>query len=195
MPFAPLLGYEYVLLVQARNGGPSRWPIAVRSASLLLASIFFLRAGTGVADLVSTWTLEGNTARAAMADIASILRRYPFERIEMGYGAANHQSASLRLALVVASDHLSLDEAALSDMQLAGMRLPPATIDAMASCATPIWLIPKDEPPFSLPNIYGVFHPKVAPSRPLFDAEFREAFFRNYRRHESTEYFDVWKCD
>jgi hypothetical protein len=195
LPFTPLLGYEYVLLFRASRQSPSRWSTPLRFAWSMLALVVTVRAAGGVGEAIATWTHEADTTRATAADIRSILERYPFERIEMGYGATNQQATNLRPALVFASDRLTVDEAALTDMQLAGMRLPQATIDALTSCATPIWLIPRDEPPFSLPNLYGLFHPQIAPVRPLFDREFREAFLLTYKRHESTEYFDVWRCD
>jgi hypothetical protein len=197
LPFVPVLGYEYVLLFRAMRESKSaarRTRIPVRLAWAGFAVVVAARVGGGIAEVGASWTSDGHAARAAIADLRSILARHPLERIEMGYGARHTPSTSLRPELVVASDRLTVDEAALTDMQLSGLPIPDATIDGLRSCATHLWLIPKGEPPFALPNVYGVFHPELVPSRPLFDRAFRDAFVEAYALYESTAYFDVWKC-
>ncbi len=52
-------------------------------------------------------------------------------------------------------------------------------------CNTDIWLIPKDEQPFTMIGYYG---------NRMFRTAFVEAFLNNYEKRESFDYFDVWAC-
>ena len=62
-----------------------------------------------------------------------------------------------------------------------------ATLTALvlASCATDIWLIPKDEKPFTWPGYY--------PTRAYGD-EFPAEFVKHYEVIDKREHFDLWGC-
>jgi hypothetical protein len=137
--------------------------------------------------LAARWSL----AAAATQDLTAIIQAHPGERIEMGY-SHSYPLTSFRPTLVFAGNPLTLDAPALDDMQLAGLVIPQATIDYIKSCKTNIWLIPKGEAPFVIPNIYE--DPKVFPRRNLFEDRFRQAFLLQYQRVGSSDYFDLWAC-
>jgi hypothetical protein len=137
--------------------------------------------------LNTRWSL----AAAVTRDLTNIMHDHPGDRIEMGYS----QSYSLtfyRPTLVFAGNPLTLDAPALDDMQLSGLAIPQGTIDYIKACRTQIWLIPKGEAPFVIPNIYA--DARIFPTRNLFEDRFRQAFLQQYQRVESSDYFDLWEC-
>ena len=137
--------------------------------------------------LAARWSL----AAAVTQDLTAIIQTHPGDRIEMGY-SQSYPLTFYRPTLVFAGNPLTLDAPALDDMQLAGLVIPQATIDYMKSCKTKIWLIPKGEAPFVIPNIYE--DAKVFPRRNLFEDRFRQAFLLQYQRVGSSDYFDLWAC-
>jgi Dolichyl-phosphate-mannose-protein mannosyltransferase len=128
---------------------------------------------------------EGNSM---VNETDSILRGYPGQSIEMGYGDNIYEpSTYLRTVLVFAGNQYTLDGVALQDDQFGGKELPAASTWLLDECHTDIWLIPKDEQPFATHNGYNT-------ELSLFDDEFRTAFLTHYHRIESRRFFDVWRC-
>ena len=109
----------------------------------------------------------------------------------MGY-SRSYPLTFYRPTLVFAGNPLILDAPALEDMQLSGLAIPQATIDYIKSCQAQIWLIPKGEEPFVMPNIYA--DARIFPERNLFEDDFRQAFLQEYKRVGSSEYYDLWAC-
>ena len=66
--------------------------------------------------------------------------------------------------------------------------IPSSTIRYIERCGTKVWLIPKNQEPFTVTN--GYFKKQTL----LFSEEFRGAFLRSYRKRESRSVFDVWVC-
>jgi hypothetical protein len=137
--------------------------------------------------LATRWSL----AAAVTEDLTNIMRSHPGDRVEMGY-SPSYPLTFYRPTLVFAGNPLTLDAPALSDMQLSGLAIPEGTIDYIRSCQTQIWLIPKDEAPFVMPNIYA--DARVFPARNLFEERFRQAFLQEYQRVGSSDYYDLWAC-
>jgi len=119
-------------------------------------------------------------------DIQRILVSYPNTSIGMGYGG-NYEVTYYRPALVFAGNRLLVDAAALMDMQESGLDIPSQTLEALDSCQTQIWLIPKGGRPFEINNFYP-------PHNQLFSNRFRDVFLKRYKLREQTTYFDVWIC-
>jgi hypothetical protein len=142
-------------------------------------------------------TTEGRLAKrwsqaaAVTEDVTNIMQAHPGERIEMGY-SESYPLTFYRPTLVFAGNPLTLDAPALDDMQLSGLAIPQGTIDYIRSCQTQIWLIPKDDAPFVMPNIYA--DARVFPARNLFEDRFRQAFLQAYQKVGSSEYYDLWAC-
>lgn len=137
--------------------------------------------------LAARWSL----AAAVTEDLNRIMQAHPGDRIEMGY-SHSYPLTFYRPRLVFAGNPLTLDAPALDDMQLSGLAIPQATIDYIKSCQTQIWLIPKGEEPFVMPNIYA--DARIFPARNLFDDRFRQAFLQEYQKGGSSEYYDLWSC-
>jgi len=123
--------------------------------------------------------------------LTNIMHSHPGDRIEMGY-SQSYPLTLYRATLVFAGNPLTLDATALDDMQLSGLTIPQGTIDYIRACRTRIWLIPKGEAPFVMPNIYA--DARIFPTRNLFENPFRQAFLQQYQRVETSDYFDLWEC-
>lgn len=119
-------------------------------------------------------------------DIQHILASYPDTTIGMGYGS-NYEATYYRTALVFAGNRILVDAAALMDMQESGLGIPSQTIEALDSCQTQIWLIPKGDKPFEINNFYP-------PYNQLFSERFKNVFLKRYKLREQTKYFDIWVC-
>jgi hypothetical protein len=123
------------------------------------------------------------------------MRKYPAEKIEMGYGEKSGETNDLtyfRPVLVFAGNPLTLDAPALADMELGKLAVPQSTIAYLQSCQTQIWLIPKGEHPFTLPSLYD--GADSFPRRDIFGDALRTAFFARYQKREASAYFDLWSC-
>ena len=196
LPFYPLIGYVCCDLY-----GRIDAPGAVRTASyssLARAVCWLWLASTVVTripvefllterKLVGRWSL----GTAVTRDLAEIMHDHPGDRIEMGYGQT-YPLSFYRPTLIFAGNPLTLDAPALDDMQLSGLAIPKGTIEYIGSCQTQIWLFPKGEAPFVIPNIY--VDARIFPTRNLFEDVFRQAFLQHYQKVGSSEYFDLWAC-
>jgi hypothetical protein len=195
LPFIPVLGYEYALLYRASR---ARWseqrPRLFRFGGGALAVFVVVRVSGVLGETCSLVRGEWARAPAVLADVEAVASRYAPRRVEMGYGEREEGVTLSRLPLVVANNHVTVDDVAVDDMQLAGLEVPPATVDELGTCSTAVWLIPKGEAPFRLENFYRHLAPGVVPDRPLFSGAFRDAFLRTYRKDASTEFFDLWVC-
>jgi hypothetical protein len=71
--------------------------------------------------------------------------------------------------------------------QLCWVRTPKAAIEALLSCRVVVWLLPRNQTPFSLSNPYT--------GQPTFDELFRSAFIQTYVcAGSATARLDVWRC-
>ena len=133
-------------------------------------------------------TVRQIDAIGPIADITRFWNTHAEAVIQMGY-SSDERMTFARPLIVARSGLYLLDQPAIQEHQLAGVELPPATVNALRSCTVTYWLIPKHGEPFSAVNRYP-----MARQRALFGSDFRRAFFDSYRRSESTDYFDVWAC-
>lgn len=201
LPFYPLLGYlccDLYSRAETVRGGIGRSSLRA-TVSMLLC--FWLAARVGTRDAWG-WTLTGphvlegrKTAAEVTNDLQEIMRSHPGVAIEMGYGDNLGRASELtyfRPLLVFAGNPLTVDEAALDDMELSRLAMPQSTIAYVQSCQTQIWLIPKGERPFLVPSYYDELGGPMI--RDIFGNAFREAFFAHYQKLESSAYFDLWSC-
>ncbi len=201
MPFYPLLGYLCADIFRASTMVTT----AGQPVSLDLFPLFCAWLGTAVAvlsvvaglQLFATLTGSRQQRAAVAADLRHVMQTYTGDAIEMGYGGWNGKYGLTysRPALVFAGNPLTIDAVALGDMQFAGINIPPSTLEYLDQCRTQIWLVPKDDPPFSMTNVYSLMDPEHFPQRNVFSDEFRDIFFRRYTKQGSSKYFDIWKCE
>jgi hypothetical protein len=196
LPFYPVIGFLCVDIYRQIEAVGAAWTLSSGSVAravcwLWLASTVATRIPVEFLaterKLAARWSL----ASAVTEDLTSIMQAHPGDRIEMGY-SRSYPLTFYRPALVFEGNPLTLDAPALDDMQLSGLAIPQATIDYIKSCQTQIWLIPKGEEPFVMPNIYA--DTRIFPERNLFEDDFRQAFLQEYKRVGSSEYYDLWAC-
>lgn len=180
--------------------------MAVQSSSILtyafvVYAVFLIL--PAVSEMQDMWWLcvrSRDNALRVNADLASILANHPGKTIEMGYdgnpadGEPVNGLTTYRPLLVMAGNPLTIDVGALLDMQLSGVQIPSSTVEYLRSCRTTIWLIPRGNEPFSLLNGYAKVAPEKFRDRHLFTTQFREAFFTNYEKKESSSFYDLWEC-
>lgn len=202
LPFYPLLGYLCCDLYSRAETVPGGLGRSALRATVSILLCFWLVARVGTRDTWG-WTLTGphvldgrESATEVTNDLQEIIRGHPGEVIEMGYGdnlGKPSEVTYLRPLLVFAGNPLTVDEAALDDMELSKLAMPQSTIAYVRSCQTQIWLIPKGERPFLVPSYYDELGSPMI--RDIFGNAFREAFFAQYQKRESSAYFDLWSCD
>jgi hypothetical protein len=195
LPFIPLLGYLYAQLYQTcRSNFAARWPWVFGYLCAALGIVVCVRVAGGLLEVGAPW-FRWQEAKNARSELQTILQRFPTRNVAMGYGETSNPMVYLRPELVFATNHLLVDEVALSDMSLDGMSIPASTVAALETCSTHVWLVPKGQTPFAVPNSFIEHYPELVGTPPLFSAEFREAFARHYTRRESTTNFDLWICN
>jgi hypothetical protein len=184
IPFVPIIMYAVSRQAARFSSSTALDPVLPR------ASIAFLLVAVMIALGQQALLISTMSARRAIGDADDITRFADAHQgvIEMGYGTTESLSFA-RPILVFRNNSYLLDQPAVREHQLAGVELPQATVDALASCSVRYWLIPKGEAPFSGVNGYpAVF------LRPLYSDDFRRAFDATYRRVSTTTYYDVWEC-
>ncbi|MFC2149210.1 ArnT family glycosyltransferase [Candidatus Auribacterota bacterium] len=124
-------------------------------------------------------------------DIRSVLKKHPGMRVEMGAGKVeNYGFTFFRPQLVFEQDKYFIDPAALMDMKLSRLKIPPSTLDHLKRGEIDIFIIPVNSPPFALISYYGNYDPRLME---LFDKEFIKTFLKNYEPVGRSKYYDLWR--
>lgn len=185
LPFVPLLVYLAIELFQQAKHSKILTPISLSAAIAFTLSIGLAVYSTEVRFIDRMITAPGHRA---IVDLNQFMTANPNRTIGMGYGAVSYQLSTYRPQLVFKGNPYLLDSASLMEMQASGMNnTPETTLNAMRTCQTKIWLIPKGKPPFQVYSYYP-------PLQKLFSDEFRKIFAQNYDRQSSTKFYDAWVC-
>lgn len=172
------------LLGRIRERGPARAGYLLLATSYMVIAAMAAQSQAGIAATLA----RDSEFRAASHELSRILTTYAADSIQMGYTDRNGYKYTHLRPLVVARGHpYWLDAVALMDYDAAGMALPDATIAALESCVTEVWILPATGAPFSMTNYY-------ATGRNIFGDQFARAFSENYELVESTAHYAVWKC-
>jgi hypothetical protein len=67
-----------------------------------------------------------------------------------------------------------------------GLMLIGIVLSYVKECQVRRWILPRDEPPFSMGSYYNDVQ--------IFNADFREAFHARYRIIGISEHFATWEC-
>ena len=190
LPFLPLAG---VLLADMVKRAWHYRPDLRRTAFVLwapLAAVLLaagLKAGFAVYYGVDVVLRQAKGAEI-VADLDNVLARFPDSNVYMGYGdGSRYITTFMRHHLVYNGEPYLLDASALMDFQFSGREIPQATLDAFLADTTAVWLIPRDQQPFMLPNWYYRDTGGL-----LFDDAFRANFAAAFRREGASEYFDIY---
>jgi hypothetical protein len=183
LPFIPIACFLTAVQVESLRGDAER---ALVLPCLAFVAVAFLISLAQQTSFIST--VREINAIDPIADVTEFSSRHPGATLELGY-SSDERMTFIRPLLVFRSNQYLLDQPAIQEHQLSGIGIPAATRAALRSCAVTFWLLPKEGTPFSAVNRY----PKMA-GRPLFDNEFRRAFFESYRPAGATKFFNVWAC-
>ncbi|MCU0550206.1 MAG: hypothetical protein MUC48_12725 [Leptolyngbya sp. Prado105] len=186
LPFVPLLVYLATDLLQIKVTRPKLISVLGISAAIaFVISSCVAVYSTEVKFIDRMLTAPGHRA---IADLDRFIAAHPNRTIGIGYGAVSYQLSSYRPQLVFAGNPYLLDSASLMEMQASGLdNTPEKTMNALRTCQTQIWLIPKGNPPFQVYSYYP-------PLQKLFSDRFRKSFAANYEKQETTEFYDAWFC-
>ena len=202
MPLAPIMLALSVELLSRLRAAQSALNENIPTRAVFLMLWLFISMLV-VAAKTSLWTFKlhrkgGPVAstidpKAAANDLRTILINNPGRTIQMGYGDdATYDLTFQRPLLVLHGNPYTLDADAMAEMDLSGLPLPQATLDAMQNCAIDIWLIPRDTVPFSMVSFYFLSGEKAP--RDVFPHQLREAFLSNYRKSAQSRFYDSWTC-
>ncbi|BAU14138.1 hypothetical protein LEP3755_46830 [Leptolyngbya sp. NIES-3755] len=185
LPFVPLFVYLAIELFQIAQQSKVLTPISLSAAIAFTLSLCLAVYSTEVKFVDRMITAPGHRA---ISDLNQFMAANPNRTIGMGYGAVSYQLSSYRPQLVFKGNPYLLDSASLMEMQASGLNnTPDSTLNALRTCQTEIWLIPKGKPPFQVYSYYP-------PLQKLFSDEFRKVFAENYEKQSSTEFYDAWVC-
>ncbi len=190
VPLIPIVLYGCGGMVsampEARRGllwSQSKWLRPLALAFFLTAAILGAYQWTQIAGAIR---LQNPFSRAVNADLSAIMTRLPGRSIVMGCGGNETEFVSNHFLPLVLNGHpYFIEPVALMEFEKAGVPIPQATRDVLRAEKFDVWLIPRNNPPFAMLNLYR-------PNRPLFDPAFRQDFEAHYQKIGSSSFFDVY---
>lgn len=198
LPFIPLFAYLLAIVLEWIRRENVNFPVERSTAKIktifLSAALAFmitmpLAIAPEAARLVSS--LIKSHSNQVISDINDVMKSYPKSTIGMGFseGYGNYELTYYRPVLVFAGNPYLVDPAIMFEMQVSNVNtVSSGTINALRSCQTDIWLLPKvTNVPFDLKNFYP-------PNDLVFTEEFRTVFLQNYYRSGESKYYDLWSC-
>jgi hypothetical protein len=185
MPLFPVvLDSAFRTLREARDRFPRFVPLAFVSWAICAFIIAFAEQSGMRAEMREMAEREVTVSE----DLESLAAECARPSVQMGYGGMGTYILTLyRVPLVLAGNPYWLDPATLMDLGSVGFAVPDATVEAVRSCRSECFVVPRGDPPFSMRNPYR-------PDTPLFSAPFVAAFRSSYQRAASSRYFELWKC-
>ncbi len=194
LPLVPV--FVFVAAHRVSGLDHSHWTVS----SLISSRLFWGR--TAVAVMFVTLMISGSvhTYRSSMLvkwqnrntdavakDLKSIMADFKDFKISMACGGEEEffRSTFLRPLLVFADNPLLIDPIAVMDCRKAGMDLSESTFKAIKDGRVGVWLVPRNQKPFSKTNWY-------APHEAIFPERFLDYFLENYSRRTHSEFFDLW---
>ncbi len=193
LPFAPLVAYLFATaLFKAKDSEIGTWALRLTAGACCGSVLLWAFTGSRQqAHLIREFLNDRLLAAQVMAEIRSIERKYPSSSIGMGYGdgivgwTRSYAYTSYRPQLAFDGQPRLIDIITVMDNQQAGVAIPDATVEAVRNGFIQIWLVPVNEPPFSMRSYY-------APHQSVFGKGFRQALLANYKKSESGTFFDIW---
>jgi uncharacterized protein (TIGR03382 family) len=183
LPFLPVL---IVLCLRAMATVEERRP---RTATVLVGLVGLTLILAAQTERRFFKSLDWPTAREAVAEIEDIIRGNPATPIQMGVGGPRTEEKfflySWRNLPVFAGGPYTQDAGIVMEFTKLGVPMPEEAVRRMAACETRLWLIPKDEEPFSLKGYYD---------QTVYDQHFRQTFLDRHQLVASLRHFDLWRC-
>jgi hypothetical protein len=186
LPFIPLIAW---FAAEAARDADLSW--TRRAAIAYMVPVIV---AAGIQQFLFISTIRTAMSQRVGDDLRIFLQLHQSSTIGMGYGGTSGYFGSAPLTyarplLVFQTGSYLLDAPAIQEHQLAGIEIPPATLQALARCDVRYWLIPRAEEPFATRNLYS-----QTGYRPLFGDAFKATFNRNFTLTSTTRLFDVYSC-
>ncbi len=195
LPLIPVFVYAFALMILDVRGkydfsslqhwyGGRQW--AQGSLLAMLLVVIFSASVCQYRAVAYVKYLNGDSSQVR-GDLQDIMERYPNMSMGMACGGedSSFQHTWVSPLLVFADNPLMFEPVAMMDCRLSGQGLSPKTFQAMADGQVALWLVPKQEKPFTKKNWY-------APYAPIFSNSFIKHFMANYTCKEHSEFFDLW---
>ena len=183
-PFVPLVAFAIARVLRREEAlAHDRGAHAIAAAWLGTACLVALAQQASFASTMAQRDRVDETA-----DLRAFVDSHPGLVVELGY-AGDDRLTFARPELVFRTGAYTIDAPAVQEHQLSGIAIPAATLDAVRSCRTDVWLIPRGAAPFEGLNRYS----QMALA-PLFSDAFRSAFREAYVLDGATRYYDIWRC-
>jgi len=185
-PFIPWISYVIALWLQSAETRTTSTLRMQVIRSCLMIWIFF-QAVDAYREIggVTEFLKDGSRRALVDEDIKSILLRYPNNPLQMGYGSDRSFTLTYYRPLLYARQTPCLiDGTAAMDFAEAGYSLKPAC-HAMLVRKDDLWLIPKNEAPFTITSWYE-------PHSRLFDKALGDEFLSHFHKVASSSYFDIY---
>ena len=184
LPFVPVIAFGVARAV----GDAGSLPRQRLAAAALLGWLATATVAAAAQQVSFFATLSESRGRDEAGDVQAFLDREPSLAVQMADSRYDRPTYA-RPLLTFRSGLYLLDTPAVQEHQLAGVAVPPATIEAIRACRAEAWLVPAGTEPFAGVNRY----PAMAMA-PLYPDALRQAFHAAYARVGATTYFDVWRC-
>ncbi len=127
-------------------------------------------------------------------EVIRILQAHPGETFSMGYtDLAHYNLTSVRPLLQERGMPTLIDPVTRNEDDLAGKPMNPAVVQAVAMCAMPHWILPRQGQPFSLLSLYSL--DGSIPMQTLYPASLQRAFLQHYHRVSDGKFFALWDCN
>ena len=189
MPFIPILALVMAMTLDqpVAYGELLTWGSrCLRSAGIAFPLMAIATTVPGQLNVMAYERAFDVRSKTILSEIEAIEKRFPGKRLAMGYGGdGSYPDTNLRVTLVLERNPYLIDSVALMDMNISGLEIPAATLDAMRNGVIDVWLIPAGDEPFSVHS----FYPSKAA---IFDRSFREVFLKYYSICHKTNHLDVW---
>lgn len=159
--------------------------------AILLSGFFLTFAIVSITPQKRLWkTYDRLSSMGSVSDeIRSVIKRFPGQTIEMGYGqdvASTYSLTNARPLLAFAGNRTTITGPSAMELRYQGQPVSPSLLAHTRSCGTNLWLIPKGERPFSMNSYFN--------NAPAFWPKMQEAFIFAYKIKTTLKYFDVWAC-
>ncbi|MCU7497455.1 MAG: hypothetical protein HF314_09945 [Ignavibacteria bacterium] len=189
IPFAAITGFLIpVLMKKYRLRYSEIVQVKLNSGAILLwAAAIFYQCYTGPQSRF-VYFLSDSQEQEIADDLMKLKNKYSSYSAAMGYTDSkpeNYNNTFFRPLLMDKGSKYFIDAPALMDMAEAGMSLPCETVNVIRQQKYGIFILPRSGSPFSMTSFY-------ASRYKLFNEEFREAFFDNYLKTDSSRYFTVY---
>ncbi|QNI32267.1 DUF2029 domain-containing protein [Alloacidobacterium dinghuense] len=207
-PFTIVVAFYVVeMLAQQRESAPTfrqqRRSYGMSVFVLGWAAFITLVVITEAGAVWDVWALDRqqhSQSVALMRDVQGVLNRHPDQRIEMAPGTSQENlnaTYSPEYGAPILAFHGNPDDfelAAAADGELLHLPVPRHMEEALTTCRTSLWLVPRTQAPFSAVSIYSSMYPAEYPGHLVFTNLTRSKFSSRHRLVGRTNFFDVYKC-